>query len=148
MYKEKVREIHALIMTLMGTIHEKFFQRLWKHQDFNRQITKNQSKLISILYRYDDITATELARMLDIEKGSLTTMIDQLQEMGLVIREIDPHDRRKLLLSLSPAGEEQVEKMMELYDQILVELFHKVEPDEMDSFIKNLRQVVEFIGRL
>ncbi|NLG33057.1 MAG: MarR family transcriptional regulator [Syntrophomonadaceae bacterium] len=148
MYEEEVKEIHALIMALMGTIHDKFFQRLRKHQDFNRQITKNQSKLIGILYQYDDITATDLARMLDIEKGSLTTMIDQLQEMGLVIREIDPQDRRKLLLSLSPAGVEQVEKMMELYRQILEEMFHNVEPGEMNNFIKNLRQVVEFTGRL
>ena len=48
---------------------------------------------------------TELADRLDIVPRSLTTVVDALEEAGLVRREIDPRNRRAILLRLTERGE-------------------------------------------
>lgn len=47
---------------------------------------------------------TELADRLGIVPRSLTTVIDALEEAGLVRREIDPRNRRAILLHLTDRG--------------------------------------------
>ena len=47
---------------------------------------------------------TELADRLGIVPRSLTTVIDALEEAGLVRREIDPRNRRAILLRLTDRG--------------------------------------------
>jgi DNA-binding MarR family transcriptional regulator len=49
-----------------------------------------------------DITATPgwLGRQLGLNSASTTALLDRLQRMGLVGRERDPHDRRRVLLSV------------------------------------------------
>jgi DNA-binding MarR family transcriptional regulator len=47
---------------------------------------------------------TELADRLGIVPRSLTTVIDALEEAGLVRREIDPRNRRAILLRLTDQG--------------------------------------------
>ena len=47
---------------------------------------------------------TELADRLGIVPRSLTTVIDALEEAGLVRRDIDPSNRRAILLRLTDRG--------------------------------------------
>jgi DNA-binding MarR family transcriptional regulator len=45
-----------------------------------------------------------LSRRIGIETASSTAVIDQLEKRGLIRRERDLHDRRRINVSLSPAG--------------------------------------------
>ena len=47
---------------------------------------------------------TELCAKLNIEKGSLTSMIDDLTKKGYVLREKDLADRRKYMIVITEAG--------------------------------------------
>ena len=47
---------------------------------------------------------TELADRLGIVPRSVTTVVDALEEAGLVRREIDPRNRRAILLRLTDQG--------------------------------------------
>lgn len=145
---EEAQELHVLLFTFLGMFHEKFLLNLRKQNEIEPGVKKNHRKIISILYHYDGLTSTEIGRMLDIEKGSLTTMIDQLEEMELVLRSADPSDRRRALLSLSPEGRQKMDHMMQKYAESLVELFKDVETEEKEEFINSLRYVVEFMKKL
>lgn len=148
MYQEGAREIHTLMLTFLGFCHERLFVRMRKNLACCQQMSKNQFKIINILYRHQELTATEISRMLDIEKGSLTTMIDQLEAMDLVLRRIDRNDRRRVLLSLSELGIEHMDKTMEAYSAVLDDLFKEVDPEDMQMFVDSLRYVVAFTERL
>ena len=47
---------------------------------------------------------TQISRMSGLEKGSFTAVADKLIAMGLVKRERDPEDRRKIMLRLTREG--------------------------------------------
>ena len=70
----------------------------------------NQTHRRTLLFLNDveETTMTELHKTIGLEKGSLTTVIDQLIEKELVERKGDKKDRRKVLISLTAKGREKV----------------------------------------
>jgi MarR family transcriptional regulator, organic hydroperoxide resistance regulator len=55
----------------------------------------------------------ELARSLHFDASNVTDIVDRLEERGLVVRTIDPNDRRIRRLVLTPEGEELRSKLFE-----------------------------------
>lgn len=148
MNPQEAKELHNLLFTFSGMFHEKFLCRFRRHYDGNPRIKKNHVRIISILYQHEHLIPTEIGKMLDMEKGSLTTLIDQLKEMGLVIRCPDPGDRRKFLISLSAAGREEMNSIMDNYTDNLSSLLHDIDPGEIKQFIASLQYAVKFMTKL
>jgi DNA-binding MarR family transcriptional regulator len=68
-------------------------------------LTPAQERALRMIARGDEPPRmTELADRLGIVPRSLTTVIDALEEAGLVQREIDPRNRRAILLRLTDRG--------------------------------------------
>ncbi len=70
-------------------------------------LTPAQGRALRMIARGGDeepLRMTELAERLGIVPRSLTTVIDALEEAGLVRREIDPRNRRAILLRLTERG--------------------------------------------
>jgi len=55
----------------------------------------------------------ELADCLHFDASNVTDIVDRLEERGLVVRTIDPDDRRVRRLVLTPEGEELQQKLFE-----------------------------------
>ena len=58
-------------------------------------------------------TPTELAGRLQITTASVTELVERLGRAGLARRAPHPHDRRKVVLSLTDAARQQVGEMFE-----------------------------------
>ncbi|MBC7075282.1 MAG: MarR family transcriptional regulator [Syntrophomonadaceae bacterium] len=145
---EKAKEVHTVLLTFMGLFHEKFLLNFRRQDGFVPRLNKNQIKIMGILQQQDKLTATEIGKMLDIEKGSLTTLTDQLEAFGFVKRAVDPDDRRRVLLSLSDAGRARIEKVMAQYIISIKELFRDVDPGELEEFINSINYAVNFMKKL
>jgi DNA-binding MarR family transcriptional regulator len=66
---------------------------------------------------------TELADHLGIVPRSVTTVVDALEEAGLVRRETDPHNRRAIRLHLTGRGMAVREEMRQARRQAAEDLF-------------------------
>ncbi|WP_425807169.1 MarR family winged helix-turn-helix transcriptional regulator [Desulfitobacterium sp. Sab5] len=145
MNHDNAKEIYDLALNFMGLFREKFALR--SRNDFSciSYLKKNHIKILIILYKHEYITMTEIGKMLDIEKGSLTTLIDSLVENDFVNRSNDPNDRRKSLVSLSPHGREAADEVIGLYAQKVYRLLHEVDPEKLQKFMSSLKYVVGFM---
>ena len=148
MNNEELRELHDLIFGTIGLFHEKFLHDFRKRNQRYAGLKKNHTKIIGFLYRHQVLTATEIAKMLDMEKGSLTTLINQLEGFGLVIRCDDPNDRRKYLISLTDAGKAEMENTIIRSIQCMSEILSDADPDELQKFVASLSCVVEFMEKI
>lgn len=145
---EELRELHDLLFKAMGLFHEKFLCQFGKESPNYPGVKKNHIMIIGFLYRYQTLTATEIAKKLNMEKGSLTTLIDQLEGVGLVTRCKDLNDRRRTLISLTNIGKEEMEAIMRNSTQRMYEILSNADPDELLEFISSLRYAVEFMQRI
>lgn len=80
-------------------ILESFQSRLWREA----HLTLTQARLLRSL-RDGPIGQSELGRVLNLSPASVTRLIDRLEERGLIERERDPGDRRRVAVRLQPAG--------------------------------------------
>ena len=67
-------------------------------------VNKTQLRALVFIKNHGSISMTELCAKLNIEKGSLTSMIDDLTKKGYVLREKDLADRRKYMIVITEAG--------------------------------------------
>lgn len=69
-------------------------------------LTYPQYLVMLVLWERPDISASvgDLGDRLQLDSGTLTPLLKRLEKAGLVHRERDPHDERRVLIHLSDAG--------------------------------------------
>ncbi|MEZ2445388.1 DNA-binding MarR family transcriptional regulator [Chitinophaga sp. W3I9] len=82
-----------------------------------KDITVDQWLLIENLYKHKKTTHNELARNTSKDITTISRIIELLVKKGLVKREADVYDRRKVYLQLTPDGVEKYKDVKSLvYD--------------------------------
>lgn len=141
----KIRELFDELIPL-------FFEKInVAVRNFNHEgikCTKNQKKSMLILSRHRSITASELGKKLEMERGSLTSLVDSLEKLNLIKRESYPADRRKILLYLTPQGEAYIAALTEAFQEHMEQLLKNKSNEEIANFSANLEEVVIFIKNL
>ncbi|WP_137939330.1 MarR family transcriptional regulator [Chitinivorax sp. B] len=69
-------------------------------------LTPAQFDIIATLGNTQGMSCGELGEKTLITKGTLTGVIDRLEDKALVVREIALHDRRSVFVKLTPTGEQ------------------------------------------
>lgn len=67
-------------------------------------ITPSHARALAVLARHRELRSGELADHLHVVARSVTDLVDDLVERGLVERRPDPHDRRAVLVRLTDEG--------------------------------------------
>ena len=77
------------------------------------------------------LSPSEISEAASEKSSNVTRLIDQLLAKELVSREASAEDRRKLVVRLSPAGEQLIEQVMPAVIKQLQHFFSGVEPAEL-----------------
>jgi len=83
----------------------------------DRNESRGSLRLLRKLANHEGLTARELAEMMDIRQPSLTEMLNRLERGGIVRREPDQQDHRKIRIYLQDEGREILERYQEQRQQ-------------------------------
>ena len=92
---EAVRGFNRFYTRRIGVLHEGLL---------NTRYTLTESRLLWELAHRDDLTATQLARELDLDPGYLSRLLSSFKERGLIKSTRSTEDARHQHLNLSAAG--------------------------------------------
>jgi DNA-binding MarR family transcriptional regulator len=84
----------------------------------------------------------ELSGVLGLERSSLTGLVDRAEQRGLVVREADPHDRRAVKVTLTPAGADAVHRFHDQLTSRLELLLEGLPTTERDRFARTMSRIV------
>jgi DNA-binding MarR family transcriptional regulator len=76
-------------------------------------LTRAQLRILSRLLRDGPAAVGQLAAQFKVTLPSITATVDRLVQQGLVAREDDPADRRRVINRLTPAGTQLIEHLHE-----------------------------------
>jgi DNA-binding MarR family transcriptional regulator len=97
-------------------------------------LTPAQERALRLISRSDEPPRmTELADRLGIVPRSLTTVVDALEEAGLVTREIDPRNRRAILLRLTERGAAVRDELREARRRAAEDLFASLSATDREA---------------
>jgi DNA-binding MarR family transcriptional regulator len=98
------------------------------------------------LAQNDQLTTGQLARRVFLSQATVTGILDRLERKELVNRERSQKDRRRVLISLTQAGERLIEEMprplQERFSQSLTSMSGK-ERVQLDKTLKRLVKMME-----
>src|SRR6202044_3564130 len=105
-------------------------------------LTPAQERALRIITRSEEpLRMTELADHLGIVPRSVTTVVDALEQAGLVRREIDPHNRRAIRLYLTDRGRAVREDMREARRSAAEDLFAPLSAGDRNALGRLLSQL-------
>lgn len=147
MKPDTLMDMQNLLFEFFSLYHQKFIKAF--HQNFQEcRCTKNQKMAMVFIRKEKKVIPTALGKFLDMRKGSLTALVDSLEGMNLVHREADPQDRRKTLLTLTPAGEDYYEEMMKGFSENFRERISSLSREEIEAFHAAVKVLVDTLKKL
>ncbi len=70
-------------------------------------------RILSVLHDCPGLRMTSIAEAAVVPNATLTRHVDLLVERGLIVRRIDPDDRRRVVAALSPRGNALVSRLLD-----------------------------------
>jgi DNA-binding MarR family transcriptional regulator len=92
------------------------------------------------------LSPTEIARRLIVTTASITSLLDTLQRRGLVERQPDPADRRRLLISITPAAQDLVRRYVPEVVALQVRIMQDIPEEDRRQFVAVLTRIREAIA--
>ena len=117
-------------------------------QSVKSHLNKTQRKTLLILYSEEKINMSKFCRILNVEKGFFTSVIDSLLELGLVERLRDNQDRRKVHIYLTLQGRKLVKKGIETMSAQIDYKLSSLSNEDYKRFIKAINDLSEITKKL
>lgn len=144
---EIVRDIIEFLSKTFPKIYSSLYLEYLKEYTIDNDINRTQLRALVFVKKNGDISMSDLCERLNIEKGSLTTMVDDLAKKGYILRSRDTKDRRKYILSLTNIGESVAIDFIEKLGNKLEERFLKLAENDRNNFIQAIGTLEEILNK-
>ena len=98
-------------------------------------LTIVQPKVLDYLKDHDGAGQKDIAHGCHIEPGTLTTLLNRMEEKGLVERRMMNGNRRSLYVFLTDKGRAQLELVTEAFSEMEAEAFRGLSETERETFM-------------
>lgn len=104
-------------------------------------LTPPQFDVIATLGNTEGMTMNYLAERTLVTKGTLTGIVDRLEQKGLVKRQVPPENRRCFRVVLTPAGEEVFRQTFPAHLAHLKQRFDQLSPEDLQLILNSLQKL-------
>jgi DNA-binding MarR family transcriptional regulator len=106
------------------------------------ELSDGQARTLRIIgHARSPLRMSEIARRIEVVPRSATSVVEVLERRGLVAREMDPEDRRSVLVRLTPAGGQLFASLGEARDEAASAIFATLELPDRLELLRLLRTV-------
>lgn len=106
-------------------------------------VTAQQRMVIRIVGKFPGIAAGHLAALLRVHPGTLSTALARLEKRGLLVRERDERDRRRVALGLTAKGRELDVPAPRTVERAAARVLKRVAPRDLAATLRCLQAIVE-----
>ena len=133
-------------MAKIRQVSERIFLRRLK--DYGIEINPAQGRIMFALWQKDGTAINELVQKTKLEKSTMTSMLDRLEEMGYVKRRRSRQDRRKILIYRTKKDKAMENKYVEV-SQGMTELYYEgFSAGEINRFEQDLKRILDNLTTL
>lgn len=139
-FPESSAEISSAFIETLVLIHRNFYRNL------TTTVPLNQFATLMTLRLEKQATLSEIGQRLQISKQQMTNICDKLLHAGLITKRQDSEDRRRMLISMTSAGEKILDDQNELVRQRFLSSLRGLSEEERTELrhsITNLNHYIE-----
>ena len=129
---------HYLIMSEHSMFQKELLNRLK-----DSGLTIGQPKVLDYLKDHDGSGQKDIARGCHIEPGTLTTLLNRMEDTGLVERRMLNGNRRSLYVFLTDKGKNQLALVTETFSEMEEKAFRGISESEREAFMNVFLRIYE-----
>jgi MarR family transcriptional regulator, 2-MHQ and catechol-resistance regulon repressor len=109
---------------------------------FENNLTPAQFGILEALFHLGPLSQKSLGQKVLSTKGNITTIVDNLEKQSLVIRVVDTHDRRSVIVELTKMGQALMGRIFPNHVKKITQLMSILTTDET----KELKRLCKKLG--
>lgn len=106
-------------------------------------ITPSQFYVMSVMWEKDGVKFKDLAKSLEMDGSTLTSILDRMERQDLVERRNDPEDRRSLLVFLKEKTKQNIAEITCLAEKLDQEIKERFSEEEFATFERVLEKLFQ-----
>lgn len=125
-----------------GTAFDGFTAQLRRAYDLNA----HERLALAALWLHGPLTMTDLGAWIPLSRAAVTTLVDRMEDAGLVRRGSDASDRRRTVVQITPAATERMVPVLEPWGEDLAKIVGALEDHEwsiVHQFLHSIRGLHE-----
>ena len=129
---------HYLSMAIHSMVQKNFMERV---KPFG--LTLGQPKILDYLKDHNGANQKEIAAACHIEPGSLTSVLNRMEEKGLIERRILDGNRRTFYIFMTEEGARLKDVVEANFLTIEEKVFKDIPKEEQDAFMQTFSKIYE-----
>jgi DNA-binding MarR family transcriptional regulator len=127
----------------------------WAMNNFVNRILKGNNlsdisvayfAVLQALWENDGLSISDLGDQVQLEKSTMTSLLDRMEGAGLLEREDHPTDRRSYKIYLKPRGKELERKLDFVVSQAYRQLTQDISEQDLQQAIRVCEKLIENAG--
>jgi len=100
-------------------------------------------RLLAALEEWGPAGQADLGRSTSVDRSDVVAVLGELERLGLVERTVNPSNRRRNIVSITPAGGKQLQTLDHVINEIQERVLAPLSQDERRQLTKLLRKLAE-----
>ncbi len=123
-------------------------------RDYGRSIIKNlgindtEYTICAFLYFYPDAPQDMISKSYMLDKTTVTKSLTSLEQRGLIIKSVNPANRRQNLINLTDAGKDLIKDAVNVYDDWVEKVTGSLTDTEQKQFESIMEKLLSTAMRL
>ena len=114
-----IKTFGGFLISQIRQLQGRVFEKMLKESGVDA-FNGAQGRILYILWEHKRLTITEISRLTSLAKTSLTSMLDRMEESGLIERTPDKQNRRQIFVSIT----EKAMSYRDDYDRVSGQMNH------------------------
>ena len=128
--------LHYLIMANQLLVQKALLDKLK-----DTGLTIGQPKILDYLKDHDGSSQKDIAKACFLEAGSLTTILNKMEEKGLITRQTLNGNRRSFHIFMTEEGRKKQQLIDELFTEIEKNALQNISDEEFDMFMAVYKKI-------
>ena len=117
------------------------------HEDISEAMRGEMIVLQLIFMRGAPVRPSEISAAIKRSTARVAATLNALERKGLVTREIDPSDRRQILVTLTPAGKEEMERRRRAVLRMAGGMLERLGERDARELVRLIRRLSEKVSK-
>lgn len=126
-------------------LQDRIFERLLLQNGI--EISGGQGRILFILWKTDNLTISEISKKTSLAKNTVSVVIDGMVSKGIVERNVNPHNRRQAIVSLTEYAkslQERYETVSQQMNALFYQGFSEGEQEQLERYLARiLKNLIE-----
>lgn len=130
----QIRAFNRFYTVLLGFLNGDYW-------DSGYSIT--ETRILFELKQSSQTSANHLIELLHLDKGYVSRLVRSFEQKGLLTRCISPNDKRTRILELTPKGQAETDRLIEITNSKIYELIKPLSAEKCEDLCKAMDFIIK-----